>query len=185
MFDDTTNIQHKKELQMVIKYWSTELQRVNFVHLRTSFLTSGKAFPAVEEMKEAIKERDLLLDRLIQLGCDGPNVTKSIRTSVNEWLTKEGHIDLVDLGSCQTHNLHNALKKGCDEMENVHKLCQQVSEYFKSSQKWEEFTTQTRAKLKFVTFFSIRWTTLGPACKRILEHWENLKIFFEQVSQKE
>lgn len=186
MFDDTTNIQHKKELQLVLKYWSLKLQCVNFVHLRTAFLTSGKAVPAVEEMKTAIKTNSLSTQNLVQLGSDGPNVTKSIKNKINMWLKEEeGLQDLFDLGSCHDHNLHNALKAGCEEMKNVHVLCQQISDYFKSSLNWEEFSNRTGANLKFITFFSVRWTTLGPATARIIELWEQLKAFFDEVAQKQ
>lgn len=184
MFDDTTNVQHKKELQLVIKYWSPKLQRVNFVHLRTSFLVSGRAFPAVQEMKEAIGEKELLMDRLVQLCCDGPNVTKTIKTSINQWLTEDGHADLLDLGTCHAHILHNSLKKGCEKMPDVHVLCQQVSDYFKTASNWDDFTSEVGNTLKFVTFFSVRWTTLGPSSKRIAELWFELNSFFTKLSAR-
>lgn len=185
MFDDTTNVQHKKELQLVLKYWSTRLQGVNFVHLKTAFLTSGKAIPAVQEIKAAITSNNLPMANLIQLGSDGPNVTKSIKTKINDWLKEEGLTDLFDLGSCHDHNLHNALKAGCEEMKNVHVLCQQVSEHFKSSTNWEEFKAKTGAELKFITFFSVRWTTLGPATDRIIKQWNQLTTFFAQHKKPE
>lgn len=180
MFDDTTNIQHKKELQLVLKYWSSSMQQINFVHLQTSFLSSGKAVPAVEVIKKAISENKLPLNQLVQLGCDGPNVTKSVKAKVNQWLKDEaGLAVLFDLGSCNNHALHNAFKAGCELTPNVHKLCQQISDYFKSPQKWEEFAEETGAERKFVTFFSIRWTSLGPSTARIGELWKQLEDFFE------
>lgn len=184
MFDDTTNAQNKKELQLVLKYWSPQLKRVNYIHLRTAFLSSGKAFPAVEQIKAALRENNLQSTMLVQLGSDGPNVTKAVKTSINKWLTDEGYADLFDLGSCHAHNLHNALKKGCENFKDVHVLSQQISEYFKSSGKWEEFSSQTGGALKFITFFTVRWTTLGPATSRIAEHWNELKVFFSKVSKK-
>lgn len=185
MFDDTTNTQHNKELQLVLKYWSLKLESVNFVHLKTAFLSSGKAIPAVEEIKSAIKDNSLISKNLVQLGSDGPNVTKSIKTKINEWLkTEEGLTDLFDLGSCHDHNLHNALKFGCEEMKNVHVLCQQVSEHFKSSSNWESFAAHSGADLKFITFFSVRWTTLGPASERIIKYWNELKAFFGIAAAK-
>lgn len=185
MFDDTTNVQQKKELQLVLKYWSRKLQGLNYVHLRTSFLSSGKAVPALNEIKAAIKENNLPTNLLVQLGCDGPNVTISVKNKCNEWLQKEENLrKLFDLGSCHDHNLHNAFKKGCEEMPNVHVLCQQVSEYFKTALHWENFTSETGATLKFVNFFSVRWATLGPSTARIIQMWDHLKAFFLTVSQK-
>lgn len=183
MFDDTTNAQNKKELQLVLKYYSAKLQEINFVHLNTSFLTSGKAIPAVEVIKKSIHENNLPLNQLVQLGSDGPNVTKSTKTKVNQWLKDEGLAELFDLGSCHAHVLHNAFKAGCEDMGNVHVLCQQISYYFKSAQRWEEFSSETGAELKFITFFSIRRTTLGPSTNRIIQMWKSLKEFFEKKRQ--
>lgn len=71
-------------------------------------------------MKSEIEEKASLLDRLVQLESDGPNVTKSTKTSINKWLT-EGHYDLLDLGSCHAHNLHNSLKRmeNCEQMGRI------------------------------------------------------------------
>lgn len=38
--------------------------------------------------------------------------------------------------------------------------------------------------MKFVTFFSIRWTTLGPATARILKYWTEINLNFDDIEQK-
>lgn len=133
-------------------------------------------------MKAALTKNSLPSNMLVQLGCDGPNVTKAIKNQINVWLKDdEGLGNLFDLGTCHDHILHNALKAGCEIMKDVHILCQQLSDYFKAAQNWADFVAFSGAKLKFVTFFSVRWTTLGPASSRLIELWDEVVSYFEKI----
>jgi hypothetical protein len=184
MFDDTTNNLNKKELQIVVKYWSNNLKRLSFVHLKSAFMINGKAQPTVDVLMKTIREDKLNTIKLIQLGSDGPNVTKTVKNKMNAIMMEDRGFILLDIGSCHDHVLHNSLKEGCKEMKNVHVLCQQISEYFKSPAKWNDFSETFDVELKFVTFFSIRWTSLGPSTKRILLNWNNIYNFFSDVNKK-
>lgn len=183
MFDDTTNNQHTKELQLVLKYWSKSLKRLNFIHLKSAFMESGKAQPAVDVIQKSIEEHKLNIKLLLQLGTDGPNVTKAVKAKMNSSLVNVRGFKLLDIGSCHDHILHNSLKKGCKSMESVHHFCQQVSEFFKTTSRWLDFSSRFNVHLKFVTFFSIRWTTLGPATSRILQYWNQIKLYFADIER--
>lgn len=183
MFDDTTNNQHTKELQLVVKYWSKSLKRLNFVHLKSAFMESGRALPAVDVILKAIKTHQLDIGMLLQIGSDGPNVTKTVKAKMNAVMIEDRGFELLDIGSCHDHILHNSLKEGCKIMKNVHHLCQQISDFFKTSSKWAEFSAKYNLHLKFVTFFSIRWTTLGPATARILKYWKEIVEYFSDIER--
>lgn len=183
MFDDTTNNQHTKELQLVLKYWSKALKRLNFIHLKSAFMETGRAQPTVDVILKAIADHKLNAGNLLQLGSDGPNVTKAVKTKTDSVMEAERGFGLLDIGSCHDHVLHNALKEGCKTMKSVHHICQQISEYFKSTAKWSEFSSKFGLRLKFVTFFSIRWTTLGPATARILQYWKEIVQHFDDIER--
>lgn len=183
MFDDTTNNQHTKELQLVLKYWSKRLKRLNFVHLKSAFMETGRAQPTVDVMMKAINDYKLDTKKLLMIGSDGPNVTKAVKAKMNSQMKEDRGFELLEIGSCHDHILHNSLKEGCKTMKNVHHFCQQISDFFKSSSKWAEFATKFNVELKFVTFFSIRWTTLGPATARILQRWKEIVLYFDDIER--
>ena len=51
---------------------------------------------------------------LLSLSSDGPNVTKSIKQSINNKLEEHFKRQLVDTGSCKIHVAHNSFRKGIE-----------------------------------------------------------------------
>ena len=99
-------------------------------------MINGKAQPTVDVLTATIHQEKLNQLKVIQLGSDGPNVTKSVKTKFNEIMLADRGYVLLEIGSCHDHVLHYFLKEGCKIMKDVHILCQQLSDYFKSPAKW-------------------------------------------------
>ena len=94
-------------------------------------MINGKAQPTVDVLTATIHQEKLNQLKVIQLGSDGPNETK-----FNEIMLADRGYVLLEIGSCHDHVLHYFLKEGCKIMKDVHILCQQLSDYFKSPAKW-------------------------------------------------
>lgn len=59
-----------------------------------------------------------------------------------------------------------------------------ISNQAKTGEHFNKPYRVSEAHLKFVTFFSVRWTTLGPAAVRIIELWEHLESSGSVVATK-
>lgn len=76
LYDETTNAEGKKELQVAIRYWSKNKNEIIVSHLETFFITSATAEKIIEYLMMALDNADLPKEKLLMLGSDGPNVNK-------------------------------------------------------------------------------------------------------------
>ena len=85
---------------------------------------------------------------------------------------------LIDLGSCSLHIIHNAFGKGLEKNgKEVDQLCMDLHSLFKyRPARCEDFKDiQFEMELEIGNFqqhTEVRWLTIGPAIKSILEQWE-------------
>ncbi|KAK3931986.1 Universal stress protein [Frankliniella fusca] len=93
----------------------------------------GHAFAVtiLDFLLKALKNANLPLCKLIMLGCDGPNVYKSVIKKMNEAIKKEypESTGLLDIGTCNLHVVNNAFKKALHVFsENVSEMLLDVSQ---------------------------------------------------------
>ena len=90
---------------------------------------------------------------------------------------------LVDLGSCSIHTIRNAFGKGLEKCgKEIEQLCMDLHALFKySAARHEDFReVQIEMDLDLTNFLQhtvVRWLSIGPAVKRILEQWEAVTQF--------
>ena len=90
---------------------------------------------------------------------------------------------LVDLGSCSIHTIHDAFGKGLEKCgKEIEQLCMDLHALFKySAARCEDFReVQIEMDLDLTNFLQhtvVRWLSIGPAVKRILEQWEAVTQF--------
>lgn len=115
-YDETTNSEGIKELQILIRFWSEILNEIVFCHLQTFFLGHTTAVILKDCIFNALKNSNLSLCKMLMLSCDEPNVNKSVIRQVNEAVKKENTdgIGLIDIGTCNLHIIHNSFKKALD-----------------------------------------------------------------------
>lgn len=118
------------------------------------------------------------------LGSDGPNVNKKVFRLINDGIKALRGTGLVNIGTCNIHIVHNAFLKGLEELGiDVSDFIINVYYFFNGwPKRWEDFVeTQNKTNVphhKFLKHCSIRWLTLGPASKRVVEQWAALKYYF-------
>lgn len=96
-FDETTNHEQKKELQIKIRYFSEAEGVIVEKHLETFFITHAAATDLVKCLKTALDNASLCQDKLLRLGSDGPNVNKRVYSLFNEEVKSRGK-PLLDIG---------------------------------------------------------------------------------------
>ena len=96
---------------------------------------------------------------------------------------------LVDLGSCSIHTIHNAFGKGLEKCgKEIEQLCMDLHALFKySAARREDFReVQIEMDLDLTNFLQhtvVRWLSIGPTVKRILEQWEAVTQFVTDLAK--
>lgn len=184
IYDETTNNEGRKELQVAIRYWSETEQEVVVKHLETFFIGTAKAENIQQELVKAIDNANLATDKLLMLGSDGPNVNKAVWRLLNEELKASRSVGLIDIGTCNIHTIHNAFLKGIKELgDDVNDLIINVFYFFDGwPTRCEDYQKkQVEKGLKihsFIKHVSSRWLTMEKAAERLIEQWPALKCYF-------
>ena len=113
-FDETTNIQVKKQMDVLVRYYSEKHGKIKVRFLKV--LMFGHAFAKTmgDELWKTVEESGLSPRFLLSLSSDGPNVNKSIKQNINNKLQENFKRQLVDTGSFQIHVAHNSCQKGIE-----------------------------------------------------------------------
>jgi len=81
---DETNNKLVKELQVLLRYWSTKLDCPGVSHLQTFFIKEATSDILKDQIISAMNNMNLQLKFLITMSSDGPNVNKSVFAKINE-----------------------------------------------------------------------------------------------------
>ena len=111
-FDETVTNQSKKQMDVLIRYFSENSACVQVRYLCSLFF--GHAFVKIvcKNMLNCLTNLKLPLKKLLCLSADGPNVNKSIKATMDTAVKEAGAPGLVDVGFCFIHKVHNAFKAG-------------------------------------------------------------------------
>src|SRR6266516_6230242 len=87
-YDETTNKQVQKQLDISVRYWSVAKNQVTVHHLTTVLMGQATGDMLSNELLKSVTDNSLPLNLLLVLGSDGPNVSKRVWTNVNEEVVK-------------------------------------------------------------------------------------------------
>ena len=188
LFDETTNEQNKKQMDILIRYWSDSLGEIV-----TSYLDSLKfARCDHQELKEKFlsmfeddKFKEVPWDRFFNISSDGPNINKALYRELNLSLRREGKHGLLPLFVCCLHITHNAFHKGIDVFgQESEQLAFDLHAWFKQApckeedyRKLAEDATLECESL-FLRHLNTRWLTLVPALERVEKRWHDVRNYF-------
>ena len=189
-FDETTTSQIKKQMDVALRFWSAKHDEVWTVFYTSLFFGHAEGQKVAEKLYNKMVEDGLPVEKLATLIRDGPNVNKTIFRSVNH-LIKQSNVNfpgLVDLGTCVLHTVHNAFNKGMEQFgKEVDQLCFDLHTLFKSSAARREDFRQVQADMEvamnnFQQHTIVRWLSIGPAIKRILQQWDAICHFVSELA---
>ena len=178
--DETTTAKHWKQLEILVRYYSEEHKRIVVCHL--SSITLGKAQASVLASKIVEVVTPLYPKKLLQISSDGPNVMKALTKDLQTQLNP----DLINIGTCNIHKVHNAFSAAVDNFgDDVELLAIELFQFFKYSPgKREEFeTVQEKLGIKnhvFLRHVECRWLSLQDVAIRLEEQLPAIVHFFRK-----
>ena len=188
LFDETTTAQNKKQMDLLLRYWSEQADEV-----LTSYLTSLK-FGRCEhdELRDKFIDlindpqfKDLPWNKFFNLSSDGPNINLALYRVLNDSLKKTGHLGLLPFINCCLHTVHNGFHKGILVFgQDCEQLAYDLHAWFKQAPcKEEDYrglsddSTMENESL-FLRHLSTRWLTLVPSLERIKKRWDDARNYF-------
>lgn len=182
-FDESFNkVSNKQQMDLGIRFWNTNENRVHVRFVTSVFLHNTTAEDLLKGIKTCIKETNL--QKIVQLSMDGPNVNFKVQRLLNEELKSyPGCSQLLDLGSCGLHTVHNALKAGIKETGwELIPFFRAVSNLFKQAPKRRgEYTKLTGSAIFPMTVCSVRWVENSKVARRVREMLPHLKTYVEST----
>ncbi|GBM66403.1 hypothetical protein AVEN_274342-1 [Araneus ventricosus] len=102
-------MRQEKQMDIHVRHWHQN--RVSTIYFNSVFLGHSKSSDIFEEFISAIAK--LKFSKTIQISMDGPNVNWKFYSMLQDYYFKEFGKNLLNIGSCGLHIMHNAFKAGC------------------------------------------------------------------------
>ncbi|KAL2098417.1 hypothetical protein ACEWY4_007624 [Coilia grayii] len=181
MFDESLNETTKnKQLDVHVRFWDEGQSR----YLGSRFMGPSTAQDLLSHLKECVDK--LNLRDLVSISMDGPSVNwKVFDLFQKDQAAQFGGVQLICVGSCGLHTLHNAFKCGFNAWQ-LDKLLRAMHTLFHNvPARREDFITVTKSSvfpLSFCVFH--RWVENLPVVERALAVWPSLLLYLEAVKTK-
>lgn len=188
-YDESTQSQVKKQLDLHLRYWS-EGGHVISTYYKSAMLGHAKGKDVADKILSIMKEDGINLDQLVSLSSDGPNVNKTIWTSIQGELTRAGHPGLLNVGTCNIHVVHNAFGYALNQFApEIPDLLIDIYTFFHNSAARREDLLDYQVKLDIAQNLPMkhvpsRWLSIGPAVDRLLEQTEVYVKYFKDLTKK-
>ncbi|XP_078027544.1 uncharacterized protein LOC117265688 [Epinephelus lanceolatus] len=182
MFDESLNeITKTKQLDVHVRFWDEG--QVHSRYLGSQFMGHSTAQDLLSHLKECMDKLDLR--GLVSLSMDGPSVNwKLFDLFQKEQAKQYGGVQLVCVGSCGLHTLHNAFKCGFTAWQ-LDKLLRAMHTLFHNvPARREDYITVTKSSVFPLSFCAHRWVENLPVVERALVVWLSLLLYMETVKTK-
>lgn len=114
MYDETTTVQVKKRMDILVRYWSESELRVIIRFLKAFFFGHAKGVVVGSEIIKLVFDQDTCFpaERLFNLSSDGPNVNKTIWKFVDGKLKEKKLKGLIPMVPYNVRIIHNGFRQG-------------------------------------------------------------------------
>ncbi|XP_030196026.1 uncharacterized protein LOC115548177 isoform X2 [Gadus morhua] len=122
---------------------------------------------------------------MVSISMDGPNVNwKFFELLQQEHAEQYGGVQLVNVGSCGLHTLHNAFKCGFS-MWQLEKVLRGMHYLFHNTPaRRDDFIALTKSSVFPLPFCGHRWIENLPVVERAIEVWPSLVTYVDAVRTK-
>ncbi|CAF1608548.1 unnamed protein product [Rotaria sp. Silwood1] len=110
-FDEQTNNQNRKQLDLLVKYWCYSEGLVVTRYYKSILLRHATASVLKNVFIDSLKADGLELKQLLMLGHDSPFINLSFENLIDNEMKKIG-CGLLKIGGCNLHIAHNGFKTG-------------------------------------------------------------------------
>ncbi|XP_063073162.1 uncharacterized protein LOC134463795 [Engraulis encrasicolus] len=182
MFDESLN-QSSKKKQLDIHIRFLEDGCVQSRYFGSQFLGHGRADDLLLHIKECIGQ--LNMRQLLSVGMDGPNVNfKLLDLLQREYAELNGGAQVLVVGSCGLHTLHNAMKAGFTVWQ-IEKFLRALHFLFHNvPARREDYTNTTGSTCFPLSFCGHRWVENVPVAERALEVWPMVQAYVSAAEEK-
>ncbi|XP_056439589.1 uncharacterized protein LOC130376758 isoform X1 [Gadus chalcogrammus] len=182
MFDETLNQTTKtKQMDLHVRFWLNDHVQSRFYG--SQFMGHATAKDLLQHFKECVQQLDLR--HLVSISMDGPNVNwKFFSMLQQEHADTFGGAQLIVVGSCGLHTLHNAFKSGFSvwQMEKVLRALHTL--LHNTPARREDFCSLTKSSVFPLPFCGHRWIENLPVVDRAITIWPMMVKYVDAVTQK-
>lgn len=173
--------QRVQQLDVLVRYFSRKQQKVVIEHLESFNLGRATADIIIDCVERSITE--LPKEKLLCFFSDGPNTMKSVKKKLKDAV----HRNILDIGECNLHKVHNAFGTGLTAFgADVELLVMDVYYFFKHAVRSSQFTNQQKElgipEHIFLRHVNNRWLTFQCSLERVLEQYDALKAYFHNAA---
>ena len=140
-----SRIMKKGQMDLLIRFWDSAKDHVQTKYLDSSFLGKASANDIYEKFTSAAKV--LNATRFLQVSSDGPNINLAFLDIINNKRKEMEFSQLIHIGTCGLHTLHNAFSHGAKA--SSWKLKELLSAMYKifdeSPSRWADYESLTSA----------------------------------------
>ena len=196
LLDESTDRSTTKHLSICIRYFSEKKNGIESVLLSLVSVVSTTGESLFGALKNCLAEFNLTLSDCIGFCSDGASNMVGVHNSV--WSRVKLEAPHCVLFKCICHSLALCVEKAFKGMpSNVGYLLGEIPAWFsRSSLQREEYkevfnkmaseedndVNSSSCKLPFLTLCPTRWLVRGEVLQRILQNWNDLKVYFTSAT---
>ena len=185
MFDESLNQDlQKKQMDLILRNWDGNIVQSHYY--TSDFLGHACATDIIHSFEKKVESRIGLVN-LIQLSMDGPNVNWSAFDKLQHKVETQNHCQLINIGSCGLHQLHNAFRAGlmCSGWDIGHKMSALHTLFADVPARREDYESITKSSIYPLSFCNHRWVENVKVCERALEIHSHVKCYVESTNKKD
>lgn len=185
LFDESLNKQlQKKQMDVHLRFWNGGLVQTRYA--TSCFLGHGDAATIVSALKESVLSLGLSLEKLMQIGMDGPNVNWKVFSDLSDEIRVERGTDLLNVGSCGLHVVHGAFKDALEttkwEIDSILKAAYHL--FNNTPARRDDFQALTGCTLFPLKHAPHRWVENVAVLERMIEILPQLCQYLKAVKEK-
>jgi hypothetical protein len=189
--DESTDCSINKYLCLCVKYFDSDINQITTTFLGLILVEKVTAAELFTAIKNFLTNLGLSLEKLVGIGTDGANNLCGKHNSLYTLLKAEN--PRLILIRCICHSLDNAASAAVEEMPAVVDfLCKEIFNWFSCSslrrieyRRLFDALNNGKNFHNFVQISSTRWLARYNAINTILQHWDELKLHFGLIVNKE
>lgn len=187
ILDESTDISDTKLLGVVIRYYSSTMNKIVSTYLGLVELESGTANAMTQAIKYLLTDLKLTPQNLIGVGVDNASVNTGATGGVCELLKKEFGLRHLVMVRCVCHSVQLAVSSATKDTlpRNIEYLVKETYNWFSHSSKRQIAYKQIystindgKQPLQITRACDTRWLSVENAVTRILNQWDELKLHF-------
>ena len=163
-------------MDLHVGYWDNDINQVTTRYYTSAFLRKASASEIYNEFNNCCPNVDP--NKLLQISSDGPNVNLSFLNTIHERRRDNEMQELIYLGTCGLHTVHNGIKHGESATKwNLKNILSAIFKIFHESPSrradYEKLVCPTKTDYP-LQFCAHRWTENEPVCKRAQNIWTKM-----------